>query len=161
MCSCSPQARSNYPSEWVKSISLHREGRRRKRVRAWKEGRGGRPWRCWKGRGGATVEIWAWGKTSREPDHGTNCNPLASQARSPALKPGGWREDFHSPRKRMNIPPTTLISPRLLLPPSVHRASPSAWPDHCYSPWMDATEYWMLQNSEYVIFKRGFCSCKD
>lgn len=29
-------------------------------------------------------------------DTGINCNPLASQARSPALKTGGLREDFQS-----------------------------------------------------------------
>lgn len=35
-------------------------------------------------------------------DTGINCNPLASQARSPALKTGGLREDFYSHTENEN-----------------------------------------------------------
>lgn len=74
-------------------------------------------------------------------DAGINCNPLASQARAPALKTGGLPEDFHShtgrerkslqPHADVSLPPPAsfckLYCTELVFPPDLTTVTARKW----------------------------------
>lgn len=88
----------NYPSEWVKNY-VGKEGGESRRVRENRKGWGSHLEMMERQRrGGHSGDLGLRENKQRASyrDTGINGNPLASQARAPALKTGGLPEDFHS-----------------------------------------------------------------